>query len=119
MNRSQLITNLANQFRNLTSEDAEVSVTLILDAIKNAMANGGRVEIRGFGSFSLNHKNPRMGRNPKTGERIMVPAKSVFFFKPGIEMKKRVDACLQPPLAATDNPWSNQYQIPARNPAQL
>lgn len=103
MNRSQLITNLASQFCNLTAKDAEVSVTIILDAMKNAMANGGRVEIRGFGSFSLNHKKPRIGRNPKTGEKVTVPAKYAPHFKPGIEMKKRVDAYLQLSLPAPGN----------------
>lgn len=91
MNRSQLIAILSRQFSTLTAQDAEVSVTLILDEIKNAMANGRRVEIRGFGSFSLNHRDPRMGRNPMTGEKVTVPAKYVPHFKPGKELKARVD----------------------------
>ena len=117
MNRSQLIAHLSSQFTNLTVSDAEVSVTLILDSIKNAMANGGRVEIRGFGSFSLNYRKPRMGRNPRTGEQVWVQAKSVPFFKPGIEMKKRVDAYLGSSQASTGNLRGRQYPIPAQNHA--
>lgn len=119
MNRSQLITSLATQFRNLTANDAEESVALILDAIKDVLANGGRVEIRGFGSLSITCRKPRIGRNPKTGEKVTVQAKCVPHFKPGIEMKKRVDICLQPSQAVTGDLWGRQYQIPAQNLVQL
>jgi integration host factor subunit beta len=90
MNRSDLITNLASQFRNLTVKDTEESVTLILDAIKATLANGGRVEIRGFGSFSIHNRPARIGRNPKTGEKVEVPAKFAPHFKAGLELKERV-----------------------------
>lgn len=119
MTRTQLIANLASHFPNLTAEDAEVSVTFILGAIKNAMANGDRVEIRGFGAFSLKHQKPRMGRNPKTGEKLMVPAKHVPHFKPGKELKGRVDEGLQPSQAVTGDLWGRAYKIPVQNSAQL
>lgn len=93
MNRSDLIAKLAGKpSNNLTTEDADTSVKLILDAIGNSLANGGRVEIRGFGSFSLAYRQPRIGRNPRTGEKVPVGAKYVPYFKAGREMKKRVDA---------------------------
>jgi len=92
MNRSHLIVTLASQFPNLTANDADESVQLILGAIQHALASGGRVEIRGFGSFSLSCRKPRIGRNPNTGEKVSVPAKCAPYFKPGIELKKRVDA---------------------------
>jgi integration host factor subunit beta len=90
-NRSQLVATLAGQFPNLTAKDAEVSVTVILDAIKNSLAKGDRVELRGFGSFSLSYRPPRIGQNPRTGEKVTVPAKYVPHFKPGKELKMRVD----------------------------
>jgi len=91
MTRADLINRLAALHPDLQLKDTEASVKLILDAMSNALAKGGRVEIRGFGSFGLNHKPPRLGRNPKTGEKVKVPAKYVPHFKAGKELKERVD----------------------------
>ena len=67
-------------------------VKVILDSMSGVLSKGGRVEIRGFGSFALNHRPPRKGRNPKTGVSVMVPAKYVPHFKAGKELRERVDA---------------------------
>ena len=91
MTRSDLIAALASRFRHLVEKDAELSVKVILDAIGQSLANGDRVEIRGFGSFDLNYRPPRTGRNPKSGERVDVPAKHVPHFKAGKELRERID----------------------------
>ncbi|OIQ67803.1 integration host factor subunit beta [mine drainage metagenome] len=91
MTRSELITKLAARFPQLTHADAEIAVLGILDKISDHLAHGGRVEIRGFGSFRVNVRPPRRGRNPKTGERVDVPAKPAPHFKAGVEMRERVD----------------------------
>lgn len=91
MNRSDLIARLAELHPQLQLKDAELGVKVILEAISNVLSKGGRVEIRGFGSFGLNYKPPRQGRNPKTGDKVKVPAKHVPHFKPGKELRERVD----------------------------
>lgn len=90
MNRSDLISRLAAFHPHLQIKDAELGVKLIIDALSNAISKGERVEIRGFGSFGLNFRPPRQGRNPKTGDKVKVPAKYVPHFKTGKELKKRV-----------------------------
>jgi len=91
MTKSELITLLSDKFSQLVHKDAELSVKTIIDSLGNTLSNGGRVEIRGFGSFSLNHRPARLGRNPKTGEKVNVPEKFVPHFKPGKELKIKVD----------------------------
>ena len=91
MTKSELITQLSEKFSQLVHKDAELSVKTIIDSLGNTLSNGGRVEIRGFGSFSLNHRPARLGRNPKTGEKVNVPEKFVPHFKPGKELKMKVD----------------------------
>ena len=91
MTKSELITQLSDKFSQLVHKDAELSVKTIIDSLSNALSKGGRVEIRGFGSFSLNHRPARLGRNPKTGEKVNVPEKFVPHFKPGKELKNKVD----------------------------
>jgi len=91
MNRSDLIERLANRYPQLQSKDAELGVKVILDAMSNTLSKGDRIEIRGFGSFALNYRPPRTGRNPKTGEPVKVPAKYMPHFKAGKELKERVD----------------------------
>ena len=91
MTRSDFFAALASRFPNLMSKDAEVSVKEILDAISNALVKGDRVEIRGFGSFGLNYRPARTGRNPKSGEKVMVAQKYVPHFKAGKEMRERVE----------------------------
>ena len=95
MTRSELIQKLADQFPQLTAKDAELALKEMLDAIGEALAQGQRVEIRGFGGFALNYRPPRTGRNPKTGEPVKVPAKYVPHFKPGKELRERIDAYIQ------------------------
>jgi len=92
MTRSELIERLALSHSQLTLKDIELTVRAILDEITRAMSKGGRVEIRGFGSFSLNYRSPRQGRNPKAGTPVMIPAKYVPHFKAGKELRERVDA---------------------------
>jgi integration host factor subunit beta len=91
MTKSELITQLSDKFSQLVHKDAELSVKTIIDSLSNTLSGGGRVEIRGFGSFSLNHRPARQGRNPKTGEKVSVPEKFVPHFKPGKELKIKVD----------------------------
>lgn len=91
MTKSELIERLSLQHPQLVAKDADLAVKTILDAMAEAMANGHRIEIRGFGSFSLNERPPRVGRNPKSGEKVEVPAKRVPHFKAGKELRERVD----------------------------
>lgn len=92
MTRSELIASLSQRFPRLVLKDAELSVAEILGALGSAISRGGRVEIRGFGSFSLNYRPPRIGRNPRTGERVNVPEKWIPHFKPGKELRELVNA---------------------------
>ena len=91
MTRSELIDRIADLHPQLQLKDAELAVRVILDALSDALSKGGRAEIRGFGSFGLNYRPPRQGRNPKTGAKVKVPAKYVPHFKQGKELKERVD----------------------------
>jgi len=91
MTKSKLINLLAARFSQLVHKDAEVSVKAILDAMSNSLKNSNRIEIRGFGSFSLNYRPARIGRNPKTGEKVNISEKNVPHFKAGKELRKRVD----------------------------
>jgi len=91
MTKSELISRLAARFPQLVAKDAELSVKTIIDAMTKSLASGQRIEIRGFGSFDLNYRPPRTGRNPKSGEKVQVPAKYVPHFKAGKEMRERVD----------------------------
>ncbi len=91
MTRSDLIEELAARFRQLTQRDAEFAVKAILDAMNEALVRGHRIEIRGFGSFSVNHRAPRLGRNPRSGESVAIPEKHVPHFKPGKALRQAVD----------------------------
>jgi integration host factor subunit beta len=91
MTKSELINRLAERFPQLVAKDAEFAVKTILDSMSDAMVQGQRIEIRGFGSFALSVRPPRIGRNPKSGERVMVREKRVPHFKPGKELRERVD----------------------------
>ena len=95
MTKSELIELLAAKNKLLTPKDAYAAVECVLDAISSALVKGDRVEIRGFGSFGLNYRPPRVGRNPKTGESVPVPAKYTPHFKAGKEMRDRVEATAQ------------------------
>ncbi len=91
MTKSELINLLSQRYPQLVSKDAELAVKTMLDAMAKSLSNGERIEIRGFGSFGLNHRPSRTGRNPKTGEKVSVPAKYVPHFKAGKELRERVD----------------------------
>lgn len=95
MTKSELVAAMAIRFPKLMKADTEIAVSEILGAIGQAMANGHRVEIRGFGTFALNYRPPRIGRNPKTGERVDVPGKYSPHFRPAKEMRDRVDIASQ------------------------
>ena len=90
MNRSDLILTISAQHPLLTAKDVDLSVKAIFDAISNTISQNGRIEIRGFGSFCLNYRLPRKGRNPKSGESVLVPAKYVSHFKAGKDLRERV-----------------------------
>ena len=91
MTRADLIDRLALLHPQLQAKDVEMVVRVIIDAIADTVSRGRRIEIRGFGSFALNYRPPRKGRNPKTGVTVMVPAKHVPHFKAGRELRQRVD----------------------------
>jgi integration host factor subunit beta len=91
MTKSELIARLAERHPHLVAADAELAVKTIIDAMVTTLVEGERIEIRGFGSFSLNFRPPRMGRNPKTGDRVQVAGKYVPHFKAGKELRDRVD----------------------------
>lgn len=84
----------------LSPKDVELAVKMILDHMADALAAGERIEIRGFGSFSLHFRSPRLGRNPKTGQKVELVGKFVPHFKPGKELRDRVNLGLQASLAA-------------------
>ena len=92
MNRSELIQALRGRFPDLVALDVDIAVKEILGAITKGLANGQRVEIRGFGSFDINYRPPRLGRNPKSGDCVEVVAKYVPHFKAGKELRLRVDS---------------------------
>jgi integration host factor subunit beta len=91
MTKSELIDHLSANQRHLAHLDVELAVKSILEQMSAALSGGDRIEIRGFGSFSLHFRAPRMGRNPKTGEAVALPGKHVPHFKPGKMLRERVD----------------------------
>ena len=102
MTRSDLVEALANRFSQLTHQDAEFAVKAILDAMNDALVRGQRIEIRGFGSFSVNHRPPRMGRNPRSGESVAIPERRVPHFKPGKALREAVDERTQELLSKSE-----------------
>ena len=98
MTKSELIARLAERYPQLVAKDADYVVKTLLDAMSDALATGQRIEIRGFGSFALYIRPPRTGRNPKSGDKVMVPEKRVPHFKPGKELRERVDAMVGQPI---------------------
>jgi len=91
MTKSELIERIAEQQEQLSIKDVELSVKMILEYMSQILASGERIEIRGFGSFSLHYRDPRLGRNPKTGESVQLEGKYVPHFKAGKELRARVD----------------------------
>ncbi len=94
MTRSELIERMAEKQPQLALKDVELAVKAIIDELSCALASGGRIEIRGFGSFSLHYRAPRVGRNPKTGDMVDLSGKYVPYFKPGKELRERVNNTL-------------------------
>lgn len=90
MTRSELVTALAQRFPQLVQQDADLAVKEILTAISASLVQRGRTEIRGFGTFMLNYRNPRLGRNPKTGEKVAVAGKFAPHFRAGKELRELV-----------------------------
>ena len=95
MTKSELIERISEMQPQLSPKDVELAVKTILEQMSDALATGQRIEIRGFGSFSLHYRAPRKGRNPKTGEAVELEGKFVPHFKPGKEMRERVNASIQ------------------------
>ena len=91
MTKSELIESLGKRQSQLAYKDVELAVKTVLEHMANTLSNGERIEIRGFGSFSLHYRPPRVGRNPKSGEPVSLPAKYVPHFKPGKQLRERVD----------------------------
>lgn len=91
MTRSELVERLALRMGHLSLRDAEQAVRAIFDGMADALAKGHRIEIRGFGSFAVNHRKPRVGRNPRSGEAVDVPEKRVAHFKPGKILRASVE----------------------------
>jgi integration host factor subunit beta len=91
LTRSQLISRIAAKNPDLSPSDAAKAVKVLLDSISSHLAEGGRVEIRGFGSFSVYVRPPRIGHNPRTGVKVNVPEKHRPHFRPGMELKVRVN----------------------------
>ena len=94
MTKSELIECIASRQMQLSAKDVELAVKTIIEQMSQTLATGERIEIRGFGSFSLHYREPRQGRNPKTGETVELSGKYVPHFKPGKEMRERVNESL-------------------------
>ncbi|MFB0949704.1 MAG: integration host factor subunit beta [Halioglobus sp.] len=95
MTKSELIETILSRQSQLSSKDVELAVKTVLEHMSQALSDGERIEIRGFGSFSLHFREPRRGRNPKTGDTVELPGKYVPHFKPGKELRERVNIGLQ------------------------
>jgi len=96
MTKSELIEALAGRQTHLAFNDVELSVKSVMEQMSQALSTGERIEIRGFGSFSLHFRPPRMGRNRKTGSAVALPGKHVPHFKPGKELRERVNENTNP-----------------------
>jgi integration host factor subunit beta len=92
MTKSELIEKLSDEHELLNKKDAEAVINVIFDGIGSALTQGDRVEIRGFGSFSVRERSAREARNPKSGEVVEIPSRKTPFFKTGKELRERVDA---------------------------
>ena len=91
MTKSEIINILARKQSHLSSKDIELAVKILLEQMSDTLSSGERIEIRGFGSFSLHHRSARRGRNPKTGEQVQLASKHVPHFKPGKQLRERIN----------------------------
>ncbi len=98
MTKSELIEILSRKQSHLKAEDVDLSVKSLIDMMGSSLSQGERIEIRGFGSFNLHFRPPRLGRNPKTGESVALASKHVPHFKPGKELRERVSAVIPSPI---------------------
>ncbi len=98
MTKSELIEAISRKNSQLQYKDVELSVKTLIEQMAQALAAGSRIEIRGFGSFSLHFRPPRVGRNPKTGEAVTLSGKYVPHFKPGKELRERVNENMNLPI---------------------
>ena len=99
MTKSELIELIAARQSQLSSKDVELAIKTMIEHMAQALAHGYRIEIRGFGSFSLHYRAPRIGRNPKTGESVGLSGKYVPHFKPGKELRDRVNRSMNESMA--------------------
>lgn len=104
MTKSELIEQIAQKQSQLVYRDVELAVKAILEHMAESLAGGGRIEIRGFGSFSLHFRSGRVGRNPKTGAPVSLPAKYVPHFKPGKKLRERVNRATRLALESESHP---------------
>ncbi|MDK1025096.1 MAG: integration host factor subunit beta [Gammaproteobacteria bacterium] len=95
MTKSELIEKISAEQSQLSAKDVELAVKMIMDHMADALSQGERIEIRGFGSFSLHYRAARSGRNPKTGQKVQLDGKYVPHFKPGKELRERVNTGIQ------------------------
>ena len=98
MTKSELIELIADKQKHLPAKDVELALKQMLEIMSDALATGQRIEIRGFGSFSLHYRPPRQRRNPKTGEAVALSGKYVPHFKPGKDLRERVNQSIQHPI---------------------
>ncbi len=104
MTKAELIAKLTNQIPSLTKRQLEVVVNTIFDSMRAALTHGDKIEIRGFGSFKLRARKMKEGRNPKTGESVLVPPKKIPFFKVGKELRHMVNGTTSPSTTKKDQP---------------
>ena len=102
MTKSELINRIAERLPYLTRKDAEIIVSTIFDSMVDSLVEGDRIEIRGFGSFKVKHRNNREGRNPKTGGAVQIPSKKMPFFKIGKELYERINKNTSSSSTATE-----------------
>ena len=102
MTKSELIEILARRQSHLKAEDVDLAVKSLLEMMAGSLASGDRIKIRGFGSFSLHYRPPRLGRNPKTGDSVALPGKYVPHFKPGKELREKVSDVVPAPAEPQD-----------------
>ena len=113
LTKSELIERIADRQSQLSPKDVELAVKTLIEEMADSLAGGGRIEIRGFGSFSLHFRAPRVGRNPKTGASVELHGKYVPHFKPGKELRERVNESLQLEGGDNQEPGSDGSQVAA------
>ena len=116
--KSELIDQITEKHLQLSAKDVELAVKTIVEEMSKTLSNGGRIEIRGFGSFSLHYRESRTGRNPKTGDAVRLSGKHVPHFKPGKELRERVNnsRAAYPQLTVSDNEEESENTNYSSNP---